>query len=114
MHSMPAITMHPNKHWLAAQSLDNQILIYGSKDRFRLNRKKRFAGHIIAGYASQVRRSTSLRHTWVLNLLAPVMGAQGWPEQWTVCQRLSGQSHESSCLQAAMCSTLGCHLELHF
>lgn len=37
--------------WLACQSLDNQILIYGARDKFRLNRKKRFAGHLIAGYA---------------------------------------------------------------
>ncbi|KAG5236426.1 pre-mRNA-processing factor [Salix suchowensis] len=28
MHSMPSISLHPNMNWLAAQSLDNQILIY--------------------------------------------------------------------------------------
>lgn len=62
--------------WLAAQSLDNQILVY-STDGFRQNRKKvrsssyslllslgflckltrnrqRFAGHTIAGYACGV------------------------------------------------------------
>jgi len=39
--------------WFAAQSLDNQILIY-SADNFRQNRKKRFAGHSVAGYACQV------------------------------------------------------------
>ncbi|KDQ13681.1 hypothetical protein BOTBODRAFT_188394 [Botryobasidium botryosum FD-172 SS1] len=53
MHSMPAVTLHPNKKWFAAQSLDNQILIY-STDNFRQNRKKRFAGHTVAGYACQV------------------------------------------------------------
>ncbi|KAF8306039.1 pre-mRNA splicing factor [Clavulina sp. PMI_390] len=53
MHSMPSVTMHPTKKWMAAQSLDNQILIY-SADNFRQNRKKRFAGHTIAGYACQV------------------------------------------------------------
>lgn len=36
---------------MACQSLDNQILIYGARDKFRMNRKKRFAGHLIAGYA---------------------------------------------------------------
>jgi pre-mRNA-processing factor 17 len=35
------------------QSLDNQILIYSS-DSFRQNRKKRFAGHTVAGYACEV------------------------------------------------------------
>lgn len=33
--------------------MDNQILIY-STDNFRQNRKKRFAGHSVAGYAAQI------------------------------------------------------------
>ena len=33
--------------------MDNQILVY-STDNFRQNRKKRFAGHAVAGYACQV------------------------------------------------------------
>lgn len=72
MHSMPAVTLHPSSSsfsyfflsrlydlifltdkYFAAQSLDNQILIY-STDNFRQNRKKRFAGHSVAGYACQV------------------------------------------------------------
>jgi len=43
----------PSEKYFAAQSLDNQILIY-STDNFRQNRKKRFAGHSVAGYACQV------------------------------------------------------------
>lgn len=39
--------------YFAAQSLDNQILVY-STDNFRQARNKRFAGHSIAGYACQV------------------------------------------------------------
>ncbi|KAL7226006.1 hypothetical protein ACSBR1_021199 [Camellia fascicularis] len=54
MHSMPAISLHPYTNWLAAQSLDNQILIYSTRERFQLSKKKRFAGHIVAGYACQV------------------------------------------------------------
>ncbi|KZT61069.1 WD40 repeat-like protein [Calocera cornea HHB12733] len=53
MHSMPAVTLHPTGKWFAAQSLDNQILVY-SADTFRQNRKKRFAGHSTAGYACAV------------------------------------------------------------
>ncbi|KAI8816962.1 WD40-repeat-containing domain protein [Fimicolochytrium jonesii] len=53
MHSMPAVTLHPTKKWLACQSLDNQIVIYSARDRFRLNRKKTFRGHLVAGYACQ-------------------------------------------------------------
>ncbi len=73
MHSMPSVTLHPSsmlfnfsdqpintqpvfnliEKYFAAQSLDNQILVY-STDNFRQNRKKRFAGHSVAGYACQV------------------------------------------------------------
>lgn len=45
----------PAAQWLAAQSMDNQIVIYSCKERFRLNSKKRFAGHSNAGYACQAR-----------------------------------------------------------
>ena len=34
--------------------MDNQILIYSAEDKFRLHRKKRFAGHLVSGYACQV------------------------------------------------------------
>ncbi|KAI8384374.1 WD40-repeat-containing domain protein [Radiomyces spectabilis] len=51
MYSMPSVTLHPNNKWMACQSLDNQIVVYGARDRFRMNRKKRFAGHLVAGYA---------------------------------------------------------------
>ncbi|KAA0202038.1 hypothetical protein HAZT_HAZT004928 [Hyalella azteca] len=51
MHSMPAVTQSPNKKWLACQSMDNKIVIFSSLDRFKLNRKKTFTGHMVAGYA---------------------------------------------------------------
>ena len=54
MHSMPAVTASPNGNWIACHSLDNQIMIYSTKDKFRLNKKKRFTGHSNAGYACQV------------------------------------------------------------
>eukprot|EP01134_Creolimax_fragrantissima_P000479 CFRG0479T1 len=51
MHSVPAVAMHPQGKWMAFQSLDNTILIYGVGERFRINSKKQFKGHLIAGYA---------------------------------------------------------------
>ncbi|CEH19493.1 mRNA splicing factor [Ceraceosorus bombacis] len=53
MHSMPVVATHPNKKWLACQSLDNHINVFAS-DSFRQNRKKIFSGHHIAGYACQL------------------------------------------------------------
>ncbi|KNA13557.1 hypothetical protein SOVF_115590 [Spinacia oleracea] len=81
MHSMPAISVHPNSNWLAAQSLDNQILVYSTSDRFQLNKKKRFAGHISAGYACQVNFSPDGRF---------VMSGDGdgkmWFWDWKTCK----------------------------
>ncbi|XP_072022615.1 pre-mRNA-processing factor 17-like isoform X2 [Amphiura filiformis] len=42
MHSMPSTTLSLNGKWLGCQSMDNQILIYGAMNRFRLNKKKIF------------------------------------------------------------------------
>lgn len=36
MHSMPAVGLHPNGKWLAATSLDNQVVIFGA-DTFKQN-----------------------------------------------------------------------------
>ncbi|GAA99633.1 uncharacterized protein L969DRAFT_413647 [Mixia osmundae IAM 14324] len=52
MHSMPAVTLHPDKKYMAMQSLDNQILVWTTE--FKQNRKKRFAGHITGGYACEI------------------------------------------------------------
>ena len=53
LHSMPAVTKSPNDKWLLCQNLDNQITTYSASDRFKLNRKKTFKGHVVAGYACQ-------------------------------------------------------------
>ena len=50
---MPAVTKSPNDKWLLCQNLDNQITTYTAQDRFKLNRKKTFKGHVVAGYACQ-------------------------------------------------------------
>ncbi|EEB15586.1 pre-mRNA-splicing factor PRP17, putative [Pediculus humanus corporis] len=51
MHSMPAVTLSPNQKWLACQSMDNKIVIFSAINRFKMNRKKTFSGHMVAGYA---------------------------------------------------------------
>ncbi|XP_071692987.1 uncharacterized protein [Rutidosis leptorrhynchoides] len=96
MHSMPAISLHPNGNWLAAQSLDNQILIYSTRERFQLNKKKRFAGHIAAGYACQVNFSPDGRF---------VMSGDGegkcWFWDWKTCKVFKTlKCHDGVCIGA--------------
>ena len=59
MHSIPAVSVHPNGKWLCGQSLDNQIVTYSALDKFRQNRKKVFKGHTSSGYACQVQRTAT-------------------------------------------------------
>lgn len=94
MHSMPSISLHPNTNWLAAQSLDNQILIYSTRERFQLNKKKRFAGHDAAGYACQVNFSPDGRF---------VMSGDGdgkcWFWDWKSCKVFRTlKCHEGVCI----------------
>ena len=54
MHSIPSIALHPSGNYFSGQSQDNQVVTYSTKERFRVNRKKTFKGHLTAGYACQV------------------------------------------------------------
>lgn len=50
-HSMPRVCLHPGGKYVAAESMDERILVFGATDRFRPNRKKEFTGLQCAGYA---------------------------------------------------------------
>ncbi|KAA8575998.1 hypothetical protein EYC84_006161 [Monilinia fructicola] len=54
MYPMTRASLHPSKKWVAYQSSDNNIFVYGATDKFRQNRKKVFKGHNNAGYAIDV------------------------------------------------------------
>jgi WD40 repeat protein len=54
MYSMPAVAVHPSNKFMVLQSLDNTIVTYSARDRFRIMRNKVFKGHLGAGYACQV------------------------------------------------------------
>lgn len=83
MHSIPYVYPTPDGEWILGQSLDNQvwrratwgggdepmnshvdlqILTYAAKDRFKLNKKKRFAGHVNAGHACGISMSPDMRY----------------------------------------------------
>ena len=51
MFALNRAAAHPGGKYLALQSSDNQVVVYGAQDRFRQNRKKGFRGHNNAGYA---------------------------------------------------------------
>lgn len=54
MHSMPAASLSPSGRFMALQCLDNVVRIYTAAGKVRLNPKKKFSGHVVAGYACQV------------------------------------------------------------
>lgn len=51
MHAVPAAAAHPLEPYIAMQSMDNRVLSYSTRDKFRANNKKTFSGHTVAGYA---------------------------------------------------------------
>ena len=52
MHAIPSCSLSASGKWLACQSMDNKISIFATQ-KLRLNRKKVFKGHMVAGYACQ-------------------------------------------------------------
>mmetsp|Transcript_20330 Transcript_20330/g.38024 ORF Transcript_20330/g.38024 Transcript_20330/m.38024 type:complete len:611 (+) Transcript_20330:2-1834(+) len=53
MHSMPCLVMHPSHQYFVGQSLDNTICVFQAGNRFALQKKKKFSGHQVAGYACE-------------------------------------------------------------
>lgn len=54
MHSIPAVTLHPNGNFFIGQSQDNQVVTYMcGGQRFKHMKNKTFKGHNTAGYACQ-------------------------------------------------------------
>eukprot|EP01135_Chromosphaera_perkinsii_P000233 Nk52_evm2s62 gene=Nk52_evmTU2s62 len=51
MHAISAVCLSYNEKWVAGQSSDNKIGIFSVRDKFKLQRKKVFKGHLVAGYA---------------------------------------------------------------
>jgi pre-mRNA-processing factor 17 len=55
MHSMPCVALHPDSQMAAFQGIDNQILLYGMVEgNYKLNRSKRYMGHLVAGSVSRL------------------------------------------------------------
>lgn len=54
MHSMPCLVMHPSNAYFCGQSLDNTVNVFQAGNRFALQRKKKFSGHVVSGYACEM------------------------------------------------------------
>lgn len=54
MHSMPCLVMHPSQRFFVGQSLDNTITVFQAGNKFAMQKKKRFSGHIVSGYACEM------------------------------------------------------------
>lgn len=54
MHSMPCLVMHPSLNYFCGQSLDNTIAVFQAGNRFSLQKKKKFSGHVVSGYACEM------------------------------------------------------------
>lgn len=54
MFPMTRASLHPSGKYVAYQSSDNRIYVYGATDKFRQNRKKVFLGHNTSGHATEV------------------------------------------------------------
>ncbi|XP_049869832.1 pre-mRNA-processing factor 17 [Pectinophora gossypiella] len=62
MHSLPSVTLSPNGKWLACQSMDNKVVVFSALNRFKMNRRKTFTGHMVAGYACSLDYSPDMRY----------------------------------------------------
>mmetsp|Transcript_14749 Transcript_14749/g.41761 ORF Transcript_14749/g.41761 Transcript_14749/m.41761 type:complete len:602 (-) Transcript_14749:1684-3489(-) len=54
MHSMPSMTVHPSGNFIAAQTLDNHVAVLQGGGKFAVQKKKKFSGHNVAGYACNI------------------------------------------------------------
>ena len=97
MHSIPSIAVHPDKPFMSCQSLDNQIVTYSTKERFKMQAKKTFRGHTIAGYACQVNFSPDGRFVMSGDAEGRVFF---WDWKTTrICKSL--RAHEAACVGCA-------------
>ena len=60
MHSMPYVSATTDGKFILTQSLDNQVLVFDTT-KFKVNKKKQFTGHMVAGYACGVQASWDRR-----------------------------------------------------
>lgn len=88
--------MHPNGKYFAGQSMDNKVVIYDCKGNFKMNRKKKFAGHLNSGYACGLDFSPDGQF-----LASGDADGKLWFWNWKSCKNLRTMKvHEGVCIDA--------------
>lgn len=54
LHSMPVVTLHPSLKYWVGQGLDNEIKVYEATGKMSMQKRKKFSGHQVAGYACDI------------------------------------------------------------
>lgn len=54
LHAIPYTVLHPNNRHFVGQCLDNRLVVFEARGGFRLNRRKKFVGHMNGGFACSV------------------------------------------------------------
>lgn len=54
LHAVPYTVLHPSARHFLGQCLDNRLVVFEAKGGFRLNRRKKFVGHMNGGYACAI------------------------------------------------------------
>ena len=51
LHVMPTVAVHPSGKYLVGNAQNNEILLFALQPKLKLNRRRRFTGHLAAGFA---------------------------------------------------------------
>lgn len=54
MHAVPYTALHPTNRHFVGQALDNKLVVFEARGGFRLNRRKKFEGHMNGGFACAI------------------------------------------------------------
>ncbi|EZG65627.1 putative pre-mRNA splicing factor [Gregarina niphandrodes] len=100
MASMPAVTLDPQGQFLVCQSMDNQVLLYEATNRFRLQSRRRFRGHISSGYAIKPACSPD-----AVFLASGDVNGHLWVWDYKTCRMLRNYEAHRGALTAALWHT---------